>query len=377
MDVSRVILKSAMVRTITVICLAVAAFAATATLPTPATPVARAVADGPPDYNLPQAPMTVAQLTDDQKEQELAAAAELKDSGTQIGRLGFVAYAAGVGALLLGLPVTGTAALVIGTGLLAYGTYQYIQGDQIQKSWGISGKVSSSLRVRSPALGALARASGHLRFKQVAKPRRVPSFAFRGRFGRSAVGQAEAAGLRASLQSAELGRAFKTSLSRAIEAHDTHHKRWTVRQLAAAARYARKGARLFAQMSGLRAKLITALEATGFPATLNLPATKGVSRRTHAHAVKRTLKLLPKSVKRLLKRPPLRGVHLRSVIAHVSAGSSAGGNFSLAALNPPALTAREQRLASDLRRYAKVITHVKPGRLPAGLAPKKKHKHKH
>jgi hypothetical protein len=59
-------------------------------------------------------------------------------------------------------------------------------------------------------------------------------------------------------------------------------------------------------------------------------------------------------------------LRVRSLLAPPSSGSVSGA-VSLSAVEPASLTGAGQRLASDLRAYAKIITHLKPGALPTGL----------
>lgn len=179
-----------------------------------------------------------------------------------------------------------------------------------------------------------------------------------------AISQAGGRYLTATLKLAELGQAFQTSINRALGAHAAHSKLWTVRQLAAAAGYARRGATLFLSLHLLREQFVTTLTNAGF-GTVNLPA---VSEGVRRAALKKELAKLPKALLALFKQKPLRGHPLSSLLeASVSSAAPAGEVVLASVLQSAALDKAEDNLAGRLRTFASIVKHVKPGHLPAGL----------
>jgi hypothetical protein len=200
------------------------------------------------------------------------------------------------------------------------------------------------------------------RFKLIAKPLpvRIPKLTAS---GAPAVDQAAGRYLTASLKLVEIGQAYQTSLNRAIGAHDGHSEQWTVRQLNAAAKYAKQGANLFLSLRGLREQFVAATAASGV-STVTLPTTTATERR---HALKVYTDQLPKAVFKLFKDKPLRGRSLYSLLSS-SAGDNATGTFALSSVfESSALDRAEDTLAGHLRTFALIVKRVKPGHLPAGL----------
>jgi hypothetical protein len=202
-------------------------------------------------------------------------------------------------------------------------------------------------------------------FKRIAEPLSVRIPALAGPAGASAVDQAVSKLITGELQLVEIGAVYQTSLDRAIGAHAAHNKRWTVRQLAAASRYARRGITLFIGMPGLRTQFVDALEADGIPSSYTLkPITTTTTRDA---TVKRAIAAFPKALTALLHKPPLSRLHVLSLFKSAVSTPKAG-TFSLASVFAPrSLTVDDERIATELQTFVLIVKSLKPGKLPAGI----------
>jgi hypothetical protein len=182
--------------------------------------------------------------------------------------------------------------------------------------------------------------------------------------GAPAINEAATRYLVASLRLVELGQAYQTSLNRAIGAHAAHNTHWTVRQLATAATYAKRGATMLLSLHSLREQMAAAITAAG-RSTVTVPTTTAAQRQT---AVKATIAKLPKAVFDLFNQKPLKGHSISSLLSPSAATGVAAGTHSLsAAVQSKSLDQAEDKLAGHLRTFALIVKTLKPGHLPAGL----------
>jgi hypothetical protein len=201
-------------------------------------------------------------------------------------------------------------------------------------------------------------------FKRIAEPLSVQIPALTGSAGASAVDRTASKLVTGELELVEVGDAYQTSLDRAIGADAAHNKLWTVRQLAAASRYAREGITLFTGMSTLRAQFVDALEADGIPSSYTL---KPITTATRDASVERAIAAFPKALTALLNKPPLSGLHVLPLFKSAVSTPTAG-TFSLASVfDPRSLTADEERVATELQTFVLIVKSLKPGKLPAGI----------
>ena len=286
------------------------------------------------NYNLPA---TQSQESAAQKK-EATKTAELED------KIGDAAIALGGGILAYGaLTGPGEAlAAPIGLGVVAFGAGLKIGAAVGKYLWGDPFK--------------------DRHFTRLAKPRKVnvPTI---GGAGANAIDLAATRYLVQTLKLVELGQAYQTSINRALGAHAAHNKRWTVRQLHTAARYARLGADYFLSLRGLREQFVEALASLGY-STITIPTTTAGAATA---ALKAELSKLPTAFGKLLRSKPLRGHSLATLLGQ-GVGIPPSGEIVLStALLSPTLDQAEDLLAGHLRTFALIVARVRPGHLPAGL----------
>lgn len=244
------------------------------------------------------------------------------------------AVAAGLSVPTLGMSVPTAGAVALGAGLVSAGAW-------------LAGSVFSYLS-RDPA---------DRHFRSIFKPRfaHVPSIDVAPQFAN--VGAALHALVRSQVRLVGYTTAFVTSVNRATGARRAHARKWVRRQKLAAAKFARKAAKILVGFERQRDAIAAAYRADGV--TLSVPASAVTAAQSQvassglSPALVKGLKSLTKgTIAGPLKRRILNFAALKQAIAKQAAHSFDFNSF----LSAPALALQEDKVAGALVGYANSVT---------------------